>query len=135
MSLIILDIRKITHSFIVHLKTSRFSYLLLTSISFLFIYVNFKLLPFQQQSEMPLRMEPGQVYKTWADFRDALDAHCDENKCLFNISNAKTVEQANRALKKRPFFDIALKYASCILVCKHYGSYTSSSKGARPNQR
>ncbi|GFS19417.1 inosine-uridine preferring nucleoside hydrolase-like isoform X3 [Elysia marginata] len=84
---------------------------------------------------MPLRMEPGQIYQTWAEFKLALDAHCAENKCLFSISNAKSVEQANRAIKKRPYFDIALKYASCILVCKHYGSYTSASKGLRPKQR
>ncbi|GFN79418.1 inosine-uridine preferring nucleoside hydrolase-like isoform x1 [Plakobranchus ocellatus] len=84
---------------------------------------------------MPLRMEPGQIYNTWADFKEALDAHCEQNKCLFNISNAKTVEQANRALKKRPFFDIRLKYASCILVCKHYGSYTSLGTGLRPKQK
>ncbi|CAL1541214.1 unnamed protein product [Lymnaea stagnalis] len=84
---------------------------------------------------MSLRMEPGQTYNTWIDFKEALDEHCKENKVVFNISNAKTVEQANNVLKKKPYFDIRLKYASIILVCKHYGSYKSSSSGLRPKQR
>uniref|UniRef100_A0A2C9L4P3 ZSWIM3 N-terminal domain-containing protein n=1 Tax=Biomphalaria glabrata TaxID=6526 RepID=A0A2C9L4P3_BIOGL len=84
---------------------------------------------------MSLRMEPGQMYNSWAEFKDALDSHCREHKVLFNISNAKTVEQANNMLKKKPYFDINLKYASIILVCKHYGSYKSLSSGLRPKQR
>ncbi|KAH9513913.1 hypothetical protein Btru_031716 [Bulinus truncatus] len=80
-------------------------------------------------------MEPGQIYSTWVEFKDALDAHCRENKVVFNISNAKTIEQANNTLKKKPYFGIHLKYASIILVCKHYGSYKSLSAGLRPKQR
>lgn len=84
---------------------------------------------------MPLHMEPGQIYNSWTEFKEALDAHCKANKVVFNISNAKTVEQANSLLKKKPFFDIRLKYASCMLVCKHFGSYKSLSTGMRPKQR
>lgn len=84
---------------------------------------------------MTLRMEPGQTYDSWVELKEALDAHCQENKVIFNIANAKTVESANSSMKKGQLYDLRLKYAHCILQCKHFGSYTSSSNGVRPKQR
>ena len=82
-----------------------------------------------------LRLEPGQVFDSWHDFKQVLDNQSYEEKVLFNIGHAKTIEQANAMLKKPPYFSDRLKYASCTLRCKHYGSYQSLSAGLRPKQK
>lgn len=76
----------------------------------------------------------GAQFECWNDFAETLERYCDSSfEPILTISECKTVATYNRnSLRKIPE---KIGYYHCTINCLHYGSYESSSKGIRPEQK
>jgi len=87
-----------------------------------------------------MAMRVGDEFDCYANFREKVEQIERNAKCVFVVSESKTVQSSNKAItdpEKR--YKDAFKYRFVKLVCKHYGSLrtkgnTSSKSKSRPNQ-
>lgn len=79
-------------------------------------------------------MEVGQTFASWEEFSTFFKAWKSENNVSYCVDISRTVQQANKLLKKKPYH-AKFKYSYIRFVCKHYGQHKSKSSGVRPNQR
>ena len=87
-----------------------------------------------QEVEIPhfiARLQEGQVFQSFEDFKEALNEYTDHIKVPYITKHSFTVDRYNKSRSEDNQLPAHLRYKRAEFQCKHYGTHTIEGTGCR----